>query len=342
MVYMLKTQKPLSWFLLALLTEQGRRYCTDFDGERYWFLASQPCCGGQNRTEPVLNQNCFIYALLFGSIPAPIEGHEFEVKICHDTLMYKELTVSDIRAMLGVSEDYTVDALLTYGSHPKTKEYPFFEEALRASGIEPVYETIQNAFFGDIKSVVTPHGRLWFDIAYGSAYASELVHVASLLGAKAVIHIGNTGGLQKYLKTGDIVVPQRADGDDSAPRMYARPSTSTSFETNPGLSEELSRNIGAPTESGPIISIQAMLAETREDVAAWEKAGYAGVDLECATIFAVANHFSVPVAAAIYVADNLANESLVTDADYTESKTHRQEAKRRIYAGAVKTLLERM
>ncbi len=36
---MLKTQKPLSWFLLAFLAEQGRRYSTDFDGERYWFPA---------------------------------------------------------------------------------------------------------------------------------------------------------------------------------------------------------------------------------------------------------------------------------------------------------------
>jgi len=34
---MLKTQKPLSWFLLAFLAEQGRWYSTDFDGERYWF-----------------------------------------------------------------------------------------------------------------------------------------------------------------------------------------------------------------------------------------------------------------------------------------------------------------
>ena len=49
-LYMLKTQKPLSWFLLAFLAEKGRRYSTDFDGGRYWFLASQPCCGGRNRT----------------------------------------------------------------------------------------------------------------------------------------------------------------------------------------------------------------------------------------------------------------------------------------------------
>ena len=49
-LYMLKTQKPLSWFLLAFLAEHGRRYSTDFDACRYWFLTSQPCCGGRNRT----------------------------------------------------------------------------------------------------------------------------------------------------------------------------------------------------------------------------------------------------------------------------------------------------
>jgi purine-nucleoside phosphorylase len=260
--------------------------------------------------------------------------------MCHDVFMYKELTATDARKMLGVSEDYTVEALLTFGSHPKEKEYPFFEEALRAHGIEPIYETIPNAFFGDIRSVVTPNGRLWFDVIYGSAYGSEIAHVASLLGARAIIHIGNTGGLQKDLKTGDIVVPSYADADDSAPRMYARPETEQSFPVDTELSERLATNIGAPTDRRPVISIQAMLAETREDVAVWEKGGYAGVDLECATIFAVANHFNIPVAAAVYVADNLANESLVTDAGYAASRGHRQEAKHRVYAAAIKTLLE--
>lgn len=244
--------------------------------------------------------------------------------------------------MFGVSENYTVEALLTFGTHPKTKEYPFFEEALRTQGIEPIYETIPSVFFGDIRSIMTPHGRLWFDVIYGSAYGSEVAHIASLLGAKAIIHIGKTGGLQKDLKTGDIVVPSRADADDSAPRMYARPETAKVFPSDAQLSEELTENIGAPIDRRPIISIQAMLAETREDVVAWEKEGYAGVDLECATIFAVANHFKIPVAAAVYTADNLANESLVTDTGYAESKEHRQEAKRQIYAAAVKTLFGRM
>ena len=256
--------------------------------------------------------------------------------------MYKELTVADVRTMLGVSEDYTVDVLLTFGSHPKMKEYPFFEEALRASGIDPVFEKIPSAFFGDVRSIMTLRGRLWFDIIYGSAYGSEIVHVASLLGAKSIIHIGNTGGLQKDLRTGDIVVPTHAVGDDSATRMYARPSVSTSFDADSVLRETLARNIGTTTHGGTLISIQAMFAETREDVTAWEQEGYAGVDLECATVFAVANHFRIPVAAAVYVADNLANESLLTDAEYIESKEHRQEAKRRIYAAAVKTLLECM
>ena len=84
-LYMLKTQKPLSWFLLAFLTEQGRRYCTDFDGERYppptdsgeamlvpllrqgygrAQLASQPCCRVHNRIDDFTP-----YLLEFNSCP---------------------------------------------------------------------------------------------------------------------------------------------------------------------------------------------------------------------------------------------------------------------------------
>ena len=34
----------------AFSGEHPGRYSTDFDACRYWFLASQPCCGGRNRT----------------------------------------------------------------------------------------------------------------------------------------------------------------------------------------------------------------------------------------------------------------------------------------------------
>lgn len=256
--------------------------------------------------------------------------------------MYKELTAPDFRFMLGVPEGYTVDALLTAGTHPKSRAHPSFEEALSALGISATYEPIEDAFFGDIKSVITPYGRLWFDVIYGSAYASELVHVASLLGAKAVVHIGSFGALQSDVSPGDIVVPDCAYGNESTTRMYERVRTPLFFSAHKQLRAELAKAIDTPTRDGSIVSIQAMLAETAADVTMWKEEGLIGVEMECASLFAVADHFKVPAAAALYAADNLITNTLVISEEYAESQHHRETAKKRLYLAALKTLLSRM
>lgn len=244
--------------------------------------------------------------------------------------------------MLKVPEEYRVDALLTFGTHPKTKAYPFFEEALQTLGIPIAYEPIQNDFFGDIKSVVTPYGRLWFDVIYGCAYASELVHITSLLGAKAIIHTGSFGALQPNIQPGDIVLPEKAYGDESTTRMYARTRTQPFFSANEQLRTEVAEALGSPAKGGSIISVQAMLAETPEDVVEWQKEGYVGVEMECASLFAVAEHFGVPAAAVLHAGDNLATNFLVTDAAFAETQSCRHAARSTLYVASLKTLFGRM
>jgi len=244
--------------------------------------------------------------------------------------------------MLGVPEDYQVDALLTFGSHPKSRIYPFFEEALAELGIEAAYEPIQNAFFGEIRSLVTPYGRLWFDVIYGCAYASEVAHVASLLGAESIIHLGSFGALQPDIQTGDILVPGKAYGNESATRMYTREQTSPFFLADEKLRTEISNAIGSQVRSDSVISIQAMLAETPEDVVKWQKEGYAGVEMECASLFAVAGHFGVPATAALYASDNLTANTLVTSDTYAGSQHLRKASQHLLFIATLKTLFTRM
>jgi uridine phosphorylase len=180
-------------------------------------------------------------------------------------------------------------------------------------------------------------------VIYGCAYASELIHIASLLGAKAIIHIGSFGALQSDIQPGDIVLPERAYGNESVTRMYSsREQIPSFFSANEQLRAELADAVGGSPRGDSIVSIQAMLAETAKDVAEWQKERYAGVELECASVFAVAEHFNVPVAAALYAADSLINNLLVTDADFTNSQSNRQTAKNRIYVATLKTLFNRM
>lgn len=247
-----------------------------------------------------------------------------------------------MRAMLKVPEEYQVDALLTFGSHPKSRVYPYFEDALTELGLPIRYEPIQNAFFGEIKSIITPYGRLWFDVIYGCAYASELAHVASLLGAKSIIHLGSFGALQPDMQPGDILLPRKAYGDESTTRMYARTNTQPFFSADEKLHSEIAEAVGPHTHYDSVISIQAMLAETPEDVIEWQKEGYAGVEMECASLFAVAEHFDVPAAAALYAGDNLATNVLVTNDTYAESQQNRNAAQHRIFIAALKTLFARM
>lgn len=256
--------------------------------------------------------------------------------------MYKELGPSDIRAMLKVPEEYRVDSLLTFGSHPKSRVYPALEEALTELGLPITYDPIQNAFFGEIKSIVTPYGRLWFDVIYGCAYASELVHVASLLGAKTIIHLGSFGALQSDIQSGDIFIPKKAYGNESTTRMYARGQTKPFFSADEKLHAELSSAVGPDTRDDSVISIQSMLAETLEDVLEWQKEDYGGVEMECASLFAVSEHFYVPAAAALYAGDNLSTNVLVTSDAYVASQQHRKTAQHRIFIAALKTLFARM
>ena len=82
-----------------------------------------------------------------------------------------------------------------------------------------------------------------------------------------------------------------------------------------------------------------MLAETKEDVEAWERAGHVGVDMESATLFSISSHFNVPAAALLYVSDNLVKEELVSDESFQLLKPNRTLIKKETYLVALQTLI---
>lgn len=224
--------------------------------------------------------------------------------------MYKELTTDTIREILKVDSDYTVDALITYGGHPKQPTQTILEQEIQIIFPEAILEDAFLGFFQDIKSYKIGSKRIWFCVIYGGAMTTEIIHTACLLGAGAILHAGSCGALQESLSIGDIFLPTSSDADESCTRMYVR-NGDTTHVSNPDLRKTLANIIDLNTSEGKMISIQAMLAETREDVDSWSKSGYFGVDMEAATVFAVAKHFNVPAAAILYVSDNLITEDLV-------------------------------
>lgn len=255
--------------------------------------------------------------------------------------MYKHRTKIDYQHALGVPEDYRVDGLVIIGTHPKEKEYPHLYEALEKLDKEYFEEKIEQSFFGDIKSLKIGDKRIWFDVVYGAAYLSEIAHLACLLGSKANILLGTCGALRVDLETGDTILPWSSYGNESSTRMYQRENNTYVYEADVNLRSAIKENLSHRTkiDEGKLVTVQAMLAESQADVDRWAQQGFSGVDMESATVFALSNHFGVPSAALLLVADNLIKNELVGDVGYEALRSQRTTIRKENYEVVLKTLL---
>ena len=256
--------------------------------------------------------------------------------------MYKHLGKDEYQRFLNLPENYVVDGFIVIGGHPKDKEYPHLYEALEFLALPYAEEKIEERFFGDIKSLRIGSKRIWFDVAYGAAYLSEVAHLACLFGSKANILLGTCGALRGNLNTGDTILPSSSYGNESATHMYQRENTMFVYDADPTLRGKIKMHLSqrATIDEGRLVTVQAMLAETKEDVDLWAREGYSGVDMESATFFAVSNHFNVPSAALLLVADNLVRNELVGDIGYEALRAQRTAIRKENYQIALKTLLD--
>lgn len=256
--------------------------------------------------------------------------------------MYKHRNKSDYQKIAGVPGDYAVDGLILTGTHPKSKEYPHIYEVLEKFGLDYVEEKIEKRFFSEIKSFKIGDKRIWFDVVYGSAYMTEVMHLACLFGSKKNILIGSCGALQENLNTGDTILPYASYGNESATRMYQRENNTYLYESDKNLREEIKKHLSSRSviNEGKIMTVQAMLAETKDDVDRWSQEGYVAVDMESATFFAVSSHFNVPSAAILHIGDNLVKNELVSDPLYEASRSHRSMIRKENYEVALRVLLD--
>jgi len=147
-------------------------------------------------------------------------------------------------------------------------------------------------------------GTCAFAAAYGGPMAATYLHAFAVMGAERAILIGSCGGLEPTLQVGEFVVPDRVAHEDGGGRLYrpGMPETAATPTLNAELAAAL-RERGARVRGGLSVSTDSFLAETVEDIARWQQQGCVGVDMEASTVFAVADHFGIERAAALYVID---------------------------------------
>ena len=157
--------------------------------------------------------------------------------------MYKHLKKEDFKSILKLPQDYKVDGLLVFGTHPKEKEYVNLYEALGKTGLQFHEEKIEDGFFRDIKVFIINGKRFWFDVVYGTAYLSEVTHIACLFGSRLNILIGSCGGLQENLNMCDVIIPLSSYGNESSTRMYQRDEKENVYYSDKQLNKEIKSRI---------------------------------------------------------------------------------------------------
>ena len=144
-------------------------------------------------------------------------------------------------------------------------------------------------------------------LAYTGRYEGTPVTVAChcIGGPSAAIAVEAAG-------EGEVVVPGEAFHVSTLPMMYsgvAGPSIA-----DPGLTERLAREVeatGLRVHRGSVFSSDAFYLEGPEIVERWRSAGAVAVEMECATVFAVAAARGISAAAALIVSNNLATHSRI-------------------------------
>lgn len=124
-------------------------------------------------------------------------------------------------------------------------------------------------------------------------------------GIKNFIILGNTGGIKKDIKPGDILVCQKAFRDEGLSHHYLKPSeyVSASKKIIKLLEDELTKN-KINFIKGKTWTTDTMYRETKEEIEIFQKKGITNVEMETASLFALTKYRKVN-AGAIYVVSDI-------------------------------------
>jgi purine-nucleoside phosphorylase len=208
----------------------------------------------------------------------------------------RELTRADWLRLLHFPASRVPAVLILRGTRNLRSQYeaalPYFSNVHEVGAPNGIFEDV---FVGELR------GRtVGFACVYGACMASEIVHVFGVLGTRAVIQTGNCGALSNDMAAGDLLVADRAYCGEGAAQYYRgqnRWTTASASLLRSGILTELDRR-------GAIYTTAALLAEGVDDLERWFRQGFAAVDMETATTYAVAEHFGMERIAILYAFDN--------------------------------------
>ena len=148
-----------------------------------------------------------------------------------------------------------------------------------------------------------------YSCVYGAPRAVELAHLFGVLGTPRMVMIGTCGALVPELATGDVVVPSQAVAQEGVAHLYKTVAEDTSIAPShpdlTALGRATLESRGIRTADSLHLTWSSIFAQSGAMVEEWRDMGYGSVDMEAATLFAVAKHFGFAATALLVVWDQL-------------------------------------
>jgi uridine phosphorylase len=163
---------------------------------------------------------------------------------------------------------------------------------------------------GDLYLVKRTRGRVGVlsNFGIGAPVVVSLAEEMIAFGVKRLIILSWGGALQKELKTGGIVVNDRALRDEGVSQHYL---PSEKYVTaDAALTKSLEKQLiarGTTFVSGPTWTTDAPYRETKSEIIQYQSEGVQVVEMEIAGLFALAQVRKVQAASVVIVADHLAD-----------------------------------
>ncbi len=214
--------------------------------------------------------------------------------------MLRELTKADWLSILAIPEERIPRVLLLRGTRNLKARYeqyrPFFSNVLEIGCPNGV---IEDVLIGDYAGQTVAYASV-----YGAAMASEIVHIFGVLGTRLVIQSGCCGALADEIETGDLFVPTEAFCGEGAAQYYKQDGQVSRSSPFPAEIWALGVASEGPVHHGRLYTTAALLAEGEREMEQWHQQGWAAVDMETATTFAVAEHFGMERLSILFAFDN--------------------------------------
>jgi uridine phosphorylase len=165
-----------------------------------------------------------------------------------------------------------------------------------------IYGENQPFCTGKFNNVEVGLGLFWV----GAPAAVMTLEEVIACGAKTVFEVGSSGGLQTFIKPGDIVVATEAIRDEGTSYHYLP--AETKVESSKRLRNKMVKRLNERTIKhfiGPVWSTDGVYRETRGKFLKFRDAGVLAVNMETSAIFAIANYRGVEAASVQVISDVL-------------------------------------